>query len=210
MSDLRQEAWIYSYVTAYHQDVLKNANLAEKHLNSEHALSDKQFLIAAYRASQYTWWNPRRAAFDELIGTGNLDLIKDDNLRRSALAIYASPLLPALAKSGENAPYRLNFRQAIPTHIQRALANACGDKAVPMEDYEGLSGILTYDCTLDLSAQDIQAAATALKDNPDIAPALRLRISTLETELADLNERNRMTLFFESLKTRASDSPPPT
>lgn len=201
-ADLRQEAWIYSYVLAYHEDVLENAAITEKNLSGESTLSDAQFLIAAYRASQYTWWNPRRTTFDELMGTGRLDLITDDTLRRSALAVYASPLLPALAKSGEAAPYRQKFRQIVPTHIQQALSEACGDKAAPMEDYAALSDILTYECSLTLADEDIQTGADLLRNTPGIAGTLRLRISTLETELADLHERNQVTLFFENLKAK--------
>lgn len=200
MDDLREEAWIYQYFIAYHEDVLKSAERAQGGLAGDSDQTNEDLLINAYRASQYTWWNRRRSAFDELIATGDLSLIKDDNLRSTALAVYASPLRLDIEAAGKQSHYRESFRMTIPTDIHRAIMNACGDTEVKVGDYEILSSVLSYDCALDLPPAEIDAAAQALRENAALAPALRLRIATLETQLADLHENNEVTAFFETFR----------
>lgn len=200
LSELSDEAWIYHYFVSYQEDVLRGAELAQKALERETELTREQLLINAYRASQYTWWIQRRGTFDEMIATGGLGLIKDDKLRQTAIAVYASPLRRQIEQSGENSPYRKVFRRTIPTYVHRALGEACGDLEIPLGEYDRLPQVLSYSCELDLPADEIEAAAQALMTNPEFAPTLRLRLATLETELADLRENSEVTRFFDSLR----------
>jgi hypothetical protein len=53
VADLKVEAWAYEYLIEYNRDVLANARRALDALTGDAPLSDEQFLIAAYRATQY-------------------------------------------------------------------------------------------------------------------------------------------------------------
>ena len=200
LGELRAEAWIYQYFVAYHEDVLESAERAQQAFIDDTDQMNEEFLIDAYRASQYTWWNRRRTAFDELIATGGLDLIKDDGLRATALEVYTSPLRQDIEERGKQSPYREAFRMTVPTDVHRAILNACGDKVISVGDYDALVEPLRYECSLDLPPTEIDAAAAALRTNPALAPALRLKIATLETQLADLKENNEVTEFFDSFR----------
>ena len=199
LGDLREEAWIHRYHIAYYEDVLQAAERAMQGFEDEAGLTDEEFLINAYRASQYTWWNPRRATFDELVATGGLGLVKDARLRTTALAVYASPLRQEIEQRGRGSRYRETFRMTIPTDVHRAIAQQCGDQAIPVGDLDLLGSVLSYECSLGLPTETVVSAARILRGNPELAPALRLRIATIETQLSDLRENNHVTAFFDGL-----------
>jgi hypothetical protein len=199
LADLRQEAWIYDYIIAYQEDVLTNADIALRGFLGDADISNEELFISAYRASQYTWWNQRRAAFDDLVSTGGIDLIKDARIRKLARSVYDSRLLRDVELRGARSPYRQAYRMAIATDLHRAVSDACGDGDSKMGDYATLDGLLTYECALDLPQSEIDVAALALKENAALAPALRLRIATLETQLADLKESREIRELFEDL-----------
>jgi len=205
IDDLADEAWIYHYIVSYHEDVLGAAMRTQDALLSDAGLVSEAFLIDAYRASQYTWWKQRRGTFDELVSTGALGLIRDEDLRRIALEVYSSPLQRDIAQAGQNSLYRALFRQQVPTDVQRALGKACGDLAIPFGVYGRLSEVLSYECTPELSQAQIETSARALTENPEFAPTLRLRIANLETELADLKEDGPVMQWFTS--ARAAKQP---
>lgn len=190
VTDLREEAWISAYILTYDREVLANAERALAGFENSESMSGERFLIAAYRASQYTWWNPRRAAYDELLAAGKLGQLKDDGLRSAAHYIYTSPLLADIADRGASSSWRDGFRMTVPVSVQRSLSEACGDQTKPMGDFDRLNGILDYPCEPELSPRATDDAVEALRMNRGLVPALRLRIATLETGLADLEEYN--------------------
>jgi len=55
----------------------------------------------------------------------------------------------------------------------------------------------------DTPQKNIDAAARLLRNNADLAPALRLRIATLESQLSDLKENNQVTINFNQLSEEA-------
>lgn len=198
ISDLRDEAWIYHYFVSYQENVLLAAERAQHDMEADNILTSEEFLINAYRASQYTWWIQRRGAFDELMATGDLGLIEDEMLLRTALAVYSSPLRRDIERRGENSAYRVAFRRTIPTDIHHALNEVCGDLSIPLGEFDRLSTVLSYDCKLNLPPEKIEAAERALKANLEFLPSLRLRIANLETELTDLKENSEVTQFFQN------------
>ena len=78
-ADLRVEAWGYDYLIEYNKDILANTERVLAAMSGDAPMSDEQFVIAAYRASQYSSNDRRRATYDELISTGTIGLIADRN-----------------------------------------------------------------------------------------------------------------------------------
>ena len=198
LADLRQEAWIYDYIIAYQEDVLASADTALRGLSGDEAVSNDAFLISAFRASQYTWWNRRRAAFDDLVSTGAIDLIEDADLRKTARSVYGSPLLRDVELSGAGSLYRAAFRMSVSTDLHRVLGDTCGDADSDVGDYAMLDKVLNYPCALAVPPAQIDEAVLALTENAALLPALRLRIATLETQLADLKETREIKDLFEA------------
>ena len=187
--DLRYEAWNYEYVIAYYKDVRENAERALGAMTDGPALSDEQFLISAYRASQFVFNETRRSAYDEMIATGDIGLIADQRLRETAFSAYTNPAI----QRGDEArylEYRRIFRRIAPADVQHALLENCGDRVVQPGDFTHIVGSINYDCSLDLPAAKIAAAASALRNDRDLLPALQLRFADLETTISNLETLN--------------------
>ena len=204
-TDLREEDWGYQFLIAYNREVLANANQAVNALDGSVPLSDEALLISAYRATQYKEWARRRSTYDELISTGTIGLIRDQNLRYTALRIYNVPSIENVVQEGKHSRYREAFRMSLPNDVQRALGKHCGDHYIRPGDYAAIHGVLDYPCRTGLSEQIIAESVKTLRSNPDIAPLLRLRIADIETRLGDLISNNRD--IMERLRAIAQQTP---
>lgn len=185
-ADLRVEAWGFEYLIQYNREVLVSADRALASVSGDRPLSDEQFLINAYRATQFEFVDRHRATFDELTSTGTISLIDDQKLRETAMMIYASTVLEQILEEGLHSQYRQVFRQSMPAPVQHALLARCGDHVVDPLDYASLVKSLDYPCTLDLPAAQVKAAAAALRSHAQFVPALQLRFADTETALANL------------------------
>ena len=152
-------------------------------------MSDERFLISAYRASQYIFNESRRSAYDEMIATGDIDLIADARLRETAFSTYTNPAIQ-LATEARFSEYRQIFRRLTPADVQHALLESCGDRVVEPGDFIHIVGSINYDCSLDMPAATIAAAAAALRDDRAVLPALQLRFADLETTISNLELLN--------------------
>lgn len=185
-ADLRGEAWGYEYLILYNKDILANAERVLSMLDGEAEMTDEQFVISAYRASQYKYNVRQRASYDEMISTGSIDLISDQTLRKTAVEIYTSTLFDEVSRDGQKSEYREIFRKSVSKDVQRALLKQCGDRFVEPFDYVKIIKSLDYACTLDVPAEKISAAAKSLRSHPALISALQFRFADIETAIADL------------------------
>jgi hypothetical protein len=163
--DLRYEAWNYEYQIAYYKDVHENAERTLAAIAGGRALSDEQFVISAYRASQYIFNETRRSAYDEMTATGDIDLIADPRLRETAFSTYTNPAIQ-LATEARYSEYRHIFRRAMPADVQHALLENCGDRVVEPGDFIHMAGSINYDCSLDLPAATIAGRRGSASQRP--------------------------------------------
>ncbi|MCB9961816.1 MAG: hypothetical protein R3B98_08330 [Hyphomonas sp.] len=174
LEDLRQDSGNYFFLRDYYRGALKAAEKTYDGLTGKTDLTDADLLVAAYRASQYNWAERHRATFDELVASGNLELIGDTDFRTRVSSYYAMDLLASVSQASLNSEYRRAFRMLMPPDLQSALGEQCGDREVGPGVYT-----IDYPCTLDWPASDVAAQAAALKADQDILPLLRLRIANL-------------------------------
>ncbi len=185
-SDLREEAWGYEMQVGYYSDVLANGRRALDSLAGRAALSDKELLIAAYRATQYNGNIRRRATYDELTSRGEIALVADGVLRDLAQRIYTAPMFDYIVEEGRNSPYRAWFRSNLAHEVQQALADSCGDRNVIVGVYEGIEGSLDYPCSLELPADAVATAVALIRSDPEAQRLLRLRVADVDTGLSNL------------------------
>ena len=190
-SDLRKESWRYQFLLAYYRDVRDATEAAADALSGKAPLSSEAFLVNAYRATQYKEGSASRATYDELISTGNIGLIEDRKLLALAVRAYSLSTIGNTVREGVDSPYRALFRMNVPNDVQRALATQCGDSYIAPGDFRGMDQVIDYPCRLRLPAAQVDAAATALRSDPQTLRYLRLRVADLETRLADLAGNNR-------------------
>jgi hypothetical protein len=204
-ADLREEAWAYDYLLEYFGDVLVNAERTLAALEGKSALSDEEMLIAAYRATQYQELLRRRETYDEMISTGSIGLIRDQDLRDTAMRVYTTPMFRNIAQDGIASRYRQAFRMLIPTEVQGALGKNCGDRFVEPGDYRGIVDSIDYQCATGLSKEAIGEAAALLRSDATLAPLLRLRIADIKSRLTDLVSNNPD--IVDGLRAAAKDTP---
>lgn len=193
-ADLKVEAWAYEYMIDYNKDVLANARRALDALTEDRPLTDEQFVISAYRATQYEASDRRRATYDELVSTGTISLIVDQKLRETAIMVYATPLIDQIMNSGMQSEYREIFRKTVSAPVQQELMNQCSDRIVLPLDYAGIVHALDYPCNLRLPADKIRAAAKALRSREGLVPALQLRFANVGTDLVNLAQYSPLLL----------------
>jgi hypothetical protein len=188
--DLLLEAWGYEGLIEYYRDVTANADRTLDAVAGEAVLDDEQFVISAYRATQYKYNDRYRATYDEMVSTGTIGLIADQKLRETAIIVFTSPLFEEITVDGQESEYRELFRRAVSKDVQHELQAKCGDRYVELLDYAGIVKSLDYPCKLDLPAAKISAAAAALRANADFVPSLQLRFADVETAIGNLRDYN--------------------
>jgi hypothetical protein len=204
-ADLDGERWVYEFMIAYYSDVRDAADVAVGALEGTATVSNHDLLVAAYRATQYREGARRRDTYDELVSTGSLGLIADQRLLANAAAIYRLRTIENVVRESMEQSFRSQFRQSIPNAVQRELARRCGDRIVRPGQYEGIDSVIDYPCTLELPPSSIDAAAQALRSDPAVLRALRLRIADLDTRLGDFTVNNRD--LFEGLTPAKGATP---
>lgn len=161
--------------------------------------------MSAYRASQYKQGAARRSTYDELISTGNIDLIKDQKLRNISVRAYSLATIDNLVKEGMASRYRELFRMSVPNDVQRAFSKTCGDRYIKPGDYQDFDHLIDYSCETGLPADVIDDAANTLRTDPQTIRFLRQRIADLDTRLVDMTQNNRDVL--EAMLTIAKEKP---
>ena len=177
-ADLRMEAFNSQMMIEYYGDVLSHAGMALLALEGKTMGSDDALMISAYRASQDMGPPGHRTTFDELTSTGSLSLIRDQELRETAMKHYYSGFT-----YDRNSRYREAFRMSVSVEVQKTIAENCGDRVTNLGDYTTIVDILDYDCITGLSSEVLAAAANELRVDETIVPLLRLQIINIQTLL---------------------------
>ena len=191
--DLRREAQRYLFLQEYYRDVQAATEASANALTGKLPLSNEALLINAYRATQYRAAPSFRTTYDELIATGNLGLIEDRTMLNLALAVYRLNSLELLERDSIASRYRVLFREGIPHDVQRTLASRCGDRFIEIDGKIDRDHVIDYPCTSELPADDIDAAANALRADPKILRQLSKRVVDLDSHLANLAANMRST-----------------
>ena len=91
------------------------------------SVSDSDFVIAAYQASQIYGFNNNGASWSLVFGADQLRNIDDPAIRRPLTRLMTFDYLN-LNLSAVKTPYRDQVRQYIPDEIQGAIRDSCGDR----------------------------------------------------------------------------------
>lgn len=197
-SELRFEHEYARAQLAYNRSTLRAGQLAYSGLSGKANVAEEVVLINAYRATQYNWFERRRAAFDEIVASGSMALVSDPALLETAMGIYNTPIFDMMLREGQSARYRELFRMTIDADLHDRLGRTCGDREYEVDG--GVQGLLTldYECDLDASAEEIEAAVAALRADPEILRTLRLRNAQNSGWISDL-ELTTATLGLDAL-----------
>lgn len=142
-------------------------------------VSDNEFVIAAYQASQIYGIGINAENWALTFGGEQLRNIDDARLRRNLQLVltqdYASVGSQAVATL-----YREQVRRVIPIHIQDKIRARCGDRLVPDADYS----ILPATCPLKLDEAEARTTAAALRARPDLTQELSWHLAAVAAYMA--------------------------
>lgn len=148
-------------------------------------VSDNQFVIAAYQASQIYGIGINAQNWALTFGGGQMRNIDDLRLRR-ALAVVLTADYDPVAFSAVATPYREHVRQVIPSAVQDQIRGQCGDHNVQREGGQYIV-ILPDSCALQLDPAAAAKTAAALRAHPELVGELNWHQAAVASYLANLD-----------------------
>jgi len=133
------------------------------------AIDDKQFVIAAYQASQIYTWGLNGDIWASIFGSDQLRDIGDANVR-DGLTTLMTISYDQIDSVVSETTYRETVRQVIPEDIQDAIRADCGDRSVPERPQ---TVRLPETCDPRLANTRFADAAAALRAHPELVGHLR-------------------------------------
>jgi hypothetical protein len=132
-------------------------------------ISDRDFVIAAYQASQIYETATNNAAWGNIFGADRLRKIEDPALRSNIAFLMYADMRPTDTRAVDT-PYRQNVRRVIPVGIQDAIRARCGDQR-PADNPQLF--YLPAGCHIVIPAKAAAEAAAALRARPELIEDLR-------------------------------------
>ena len=182
-ADLENDRAVLAIILEYQAVVKTYAVRAVSALNGDPSISDEQFVIAAYQASQISTLWSYRSTYNEVLSTGQINLIKSTALKSKVLGYYSDdwakqPLMTKVA------PYREFIRGHMPFQIQDAIRKDCGDIQVVIA--ETFAAKLPDSCDLDLPDDLFTETSTFLRAQPNMLYDLQFQIAVYETQVSNM------------------------
>lgn len=159
---------------AYYEAVNDGALQADALLH-EASPDPRALVIAAYRATEYSYNPATRSTWDEIVSSGDIGLLPP-RVAPILTGYHSVDVSLDTREIFRAAAYRTRVRGLISYEVQNALRNGCSD----VRNAEGNFGGFSTECQLEgVSDAEIAAAAQALWRDPDVRAELRNQISEL-------------------------------
>lgn len=182
-ADLENDQAVLANVLDYQAVVKTYAVRAVDALNGDPSVNDEQFVIATYQASQINLPWSYQSTYNEVLSTGQINLIKSTALKSKILGYYSDdwakqPLITKIA------PYREFIRGRMPFQIQDAIRRDCGDTQIPIA--ETFAARLAASCDLDLPDELFTETAAFLRAQANILYDLQFQISVFDVQVSNM------------------------
>jgi hypothetical protein len=165
----------------YYATTRRYSDVALAGWRGDSAVSDDQFVIAAYQASQIYSFGLNGDSWTAIFGSDRLPSIEDPEIRHSLAALMT--LNYQAIEAQLTTEYREEVRQVIPEDVQDAIRAQCGDQAIPGHP---LNVRLPAHCNVELAAGRFADAASALRSHPKLIGELRWHRSTVASFVGDM------------------------
>ncbi|HWC57089.1 MAG TPA: hypothetical protein VG434_09015 [Sphingomicrobium sp.] len=144
-------------------------------------VSDNDFVIAAYQASQIHGLGQSQS-WAAVFGADQLRNIDDDRLRIPLARLMAFDV-ENLNSTAVASRYREDVRMVIPDPVQQAIRRSCGDRMMPGDAAELT---LPHICLLQLDPAVAKQVAADLRAHPELERELRLHLALVSSFLNSL------------------------
>ena len=145
-------------------------------------VSDADFVIAAYQASQIFTLGISGTTWSTALGADQLRNVDDPELRSNLIFLMTADYSQTDSLTLDT-PYRHNVRRIIPIEIQDTIRAQCGDQRSA-----GNSNalILPTQCRLIIAPQDAASAATALRAHPELLEDLQFHLAAIAAFISNI------------------------
>ena len=172
----------YDSAKIYYATTRRYAATALAGWRGDPAVSDSDFVIAAYQASQIIGIATNGSAWAIVLGADQLRRI-DDQAIRSDLSFLLSADYTLLDVTSVNTPYRQNVRRWIPIELQDAIRSHCGDRRQP--DKPAIT-FLPATCDFKIAPDMAAKTAAVLRAHPDLIQDVQWHMAAQAALLANI------------------------
>jgi hypothetical protein len=165
----------------YYATTRRFAETAFAAWNGDPKVTDNDFVIAAYQASQIHGLGQSQS-WAAVFGADQLRNVDDDRLRIPLARLMAFDV-QNLNSTAVASRYREDVRMAIPDPVQQAIRRSCGDRMLA-GDTAQLT--LPHRCPLQLDPATAKHVAGDLRAHPELARELRLHLALVSGFLNSL------------------------
>ena len=181
--ELRTQLEFFDSVGTYFQTTRRYADEALAGWRGDPKISDEQFVIAAYQASQITAISINPDSWSLTFGGEQLRGIENKKIRRdleiTLTADYSPVEYNAIAKR-----YREQVRHVMPIAIQDRIRAECGDRTV-WGKYGGTIIVLPTTCKMKIDPAAAHETAAALRARADLANELNWHLAAVATYMTN-------------------------
>ena len=181
--ELRAELAFFKNVETYYATTRRYADLAMAGWKNGGGMSDSEFVIAAYQASQISGIGINPDSWSLTFGGEQMRNIEDPTIRRNLEVVLTSDYAP-VEFTAVATPYREQVRHIIPIAIQDQIREQCGDRNVK-SGFGVYLVVLPTRCALTIDPAKAAAAAAALRARPELLGELQWHLAAIATYLAN-------------------------
>lgn len=167
---------------SYYATTRRYAETAFAAWEGDGQVSDSDFVIAAYQASQIKGMVSTSQTWTTIVGADQLRNVDNPAIREPMLRLMTFPD-ENLSQSRVQSGYRNEVRTVIPDDIQQQIRSRCGDYfATP----DALDLSIHEQCSLILAPKEAAATAAELRRRPELVGQLRLHLALVSSQLNDV------------------------
>lgn len=178
--ELKAQIDFFDSAKVYYATSRRFADQALTAWSGERRISDEQFVIAAYQASQIYGIGLNSENWTLTFGGDQLRNIEDPQVRRN-LELVLTQDYSAVEFDAVATPYREQVRRVIPIHVQDLIRRECGDRSV--NNRNTYLTVLPPTCALRLDPAEATATAAALRERRDLAGELNWHLAAVAVYL---------------------------
>jgi hypothetical protein len=183
--ELQSHLEYFDGVRTYYATSRRYAEQALAGWSGDPKLSDEQFVIAAYQASQITGIGTNAENWALTFGGEQLRNIENPKIRRNMEVMLTSDYGP-IALNAAASPYREQVRRVIPIAVQDDIRRECGDRNL-MGKAGFIIGVLPKTCALRIPPVEAASIASALRSRPDLAQELNWHLASIAVVLSNVD-----------------------
>ncbi len=165
---------------AYFVVTRKYAQVALAGWAGDPRVSDRDFVVSAYQASQIVGSTRDGQSYAMMLGGDQVRKIADPMLRSSLMRLMSFNYEP-VSLTALQTRYRDHVRELIPDSIQEVIRAQCGDTG----SRDTMISLPTS-CSAELPQTDVARGAAILRAHPELAEELQLHLARVATFLFNL------------------------